>query len=115
MPDRPGGLDTVPGQLDELRMRLDDGDRKRAAMQRSIERIEGDVVDVKKALDANTALTEENTAITKQTADVVKEIRDYQTALRVIRKLLIALGTVAAAAIAIWQFIVAFHTGAPPK
>lgn len=83
--------ETIPGQLDGLRDR--------------IEQVETDVRAVKKTLD-------ENTTITRSTADVVNEIRDYQTAARVVLKAAIWLGGLAGAAVAIWQFIEQFaHRG----
>lgn len=84
--------DTIPGQLEEIRERLDEGDRR--------------MLGIESQVAENTALTRENTRITVESAEVVKDIRDALVFARVgtkIIKWLGALGAVVATGFTLWS------------
>jgi hypothetical protein len=84
--------ETIPGQLEEIRQRLDEGDRQFVSMRQQ--------------LSENTALTRENTRVTLESAEVVRDIRDALVFARVgtkIIKWLGGLGAVIATGFTLWS------------
>ena len=77
-------VDSVPGQLDEIKRRLDEGDRRMGAIEFSVA---------------------ENTVITRQVQTVTDEIRDAVTAGRVVTKVVKWVGALAIACSAIYAVI----------
>jgi hypothetical protein len=81
--------DTVPGQLDAINRRLDDGDRE-------FRKLRAEVAE-------NTALTRENTRVTQETADDIKAVREALVFARVGSRLIKWMGGLGAVVITGWQ------------
>lgn len=82
-------IETIPGELQEIHARLDAGDARMGRMEGAIAENTAETVAIKKAVDENT--------------EVTKDIRDLMTTGRVGRKVLIWVGGVAGALMALWQ------------
>ncbi len=74
--------DTVPGQLEEIRRRLNAGDRRFTELDRR--------------LAENTELTRENTRITREAAEDIRDVRDALVFARVSTRLIKWLGAIGA-------------------
>jgi hypothetical protein len=81
--------DTVPGQLDAINRRLDDGDREFRKLRDQVAE--------------NTALTRENTRITQESADDIKAVREALVFARASSRLLKWMGGLGALVITGWQ------------
>jgi len=90
--------DSIPGQLDSIRARLDHGDIR-------MRQIEGAVAE-------NTLLTRGAIEKLDAAATVLGDIKDAQTAGRILKKFVVGTGAVAGAGAAI---AAAWHTFMPPK
>ena len=90
-------MDSVPGQLDEIKLRLDKGELRRAELVRSIDAVNARLDAGDRRMHAIEFAVAENTVITKEMADATRDIRDAVVAGRVANRVVRWLGGLAAA------------------
>jgi hypothetical protein len=93
--------DSVPGQLDAIRERLDHGDRRMKAIEH--------------AVAENTRITRDGARQTNENAEVLEDIRSAQVAGRILTKGIKWLSAATIAVSAVWALIYqATHGGKLP-
>lgn len=105
---QPAGPDTMPAQLEDIRVRLQRGADRMDRLERGYRELKGGQATISGQLFENTRLTKENTEITTQ-------VRDLMTTGRMGTKLIKWAGGMAIAGAAIWSAVyAALHNGKLP-